>query len=482
MESVQIERYNATYNKIRCEPGVGQEISEYFTFHVPGYQFMPAYKNKMWDGKVRLFNTLTCLLYAGLNPYIEEFCKQRGYLVDYVDDFSCEEFSLIEAKEFVKSLAPKMEPRDYQLDAFVYAVRNRRALLLSPTASGKSFIIYLLVRYYASRTLVIVPTTSLVSQLASDFADYGFQSDKFVHRIFAGQDKHTDKPITISTWQSIYKMPKEYFEQFDVVIGDEAHLFKAKSLISIMEKLNNCNHRFGFTGTLDGTQTHKLVLEGVFGIVKRVTSTAELIEQQYLSEFSIKAIILKYPDEIRKLMKDASYQDEIDYIVRNIARNNFIKNLTLSLDGNTLLLFQFVEKHGNVLYENIKKEAGERKVYFVSGKVEGEEREQIRKIVETESNAIIVASYGTFSTGVNIRNLHNVIFASPSKSRIRNLQSIGRALRRSDTKTAAVLYDIADDISWKTRKNHTILHFVERMKIYNEEKFEYKIYTVGLKT
>ena len=483
MDSLEISRYDEVHIKVRCEPGVAQELSEYFTFFVPGYKFMPAYKNKFWDGKIRLFNPLTCLIYTGLLPYIEKFCKERNYLLDYIDDFSCEEFSLKEAKDFVNKIKPTMQPRDYQLDAFVYAVRNRRALLLSPTASGKSFIIYLLTRYYNARTLIIVPTTSLVSQLASDFADYGFESDRYVHRIFAGQDKQTDKPITISTWQSIYKLDKKYFEQFDVVIGDEAHLFKSASLASIMSRLHNCRYRFGFTGTLDGTQTHRLVLEGLFGVVKKVITTSELIEQKHLADFSIKAIVLKYPDEIKKMLKDASYQDEIDFIVRNDSRNKFIKNLALSLDnGNTLLLFQYVEKHGKVLYDMIKNDAGDRKVFFVSGEIDGEEREQIRKIVESEKNAIIVASYGTFSTGVNIRNLHNIIFSSPSKSRIRNLQSIGRGLRKSETKTSSTLYDIADDLTWKSKKNHTLLHFIERINIYNEEKFVYKIYTVGLKS
>jgi superfamily II DNA or RNA helicase len=482
LDSLEISRHDEVYIKVRCEPGVAQELSDYFTFFVPGYKFMPAFKNKFWDGKIRLFNPLTCLIYTGLIPYIEKFCKERNYLIDYIDDFSCEEFSLKEAKDFVSKIKPTMEPRDYQLEAFVYAVRNRRALLLSPTASGKSFIIYLLTRYYNARTLIIVPTTSLVSQLASDFADYGFESDRYVHRIFSGQDKQTDKPITISTWQSIYKLDKKYFEQFDVVIGDEAHLFKAASLASIMSKLHRCRYRFGFTGTLDGTQTHRLVLEGIFGAVKKVTTTAELIEQKHLADFNIKAIVLKYPDEIKKMLKDASYQDEIDFIVRNDARNRFIKNLALSLDnGNTLLLFQYVEKHGKVLYDMIKNDAGDRKVFFVSGEIDGEEREQIRKIVESEKNASIVASYGTFSTGVNIRNLHNIIFSSPSKSRIRNLQSIGRGLRKSETKTTSTLYDISDDLSWKSKKNHTLLHFIERINIYNEEKFEYKIYTVGLK-
>ena len=481
MEIIRVEKFDETFNKIICEPGTAYELNEYFTFDVPGAKFMPAVRNKFWDGKIRLFNTMTCLLYAGLNPYVKKFCVDRGYEYEEDDCFAANEFSVAEANEFIKTLnlPEKYQPRDYQLDAFVYAVRNRRALMLSPTASGKSFIIYLLTRYYNARTLIIVPTTSLVSQLASDFGDYGFDADNGVHRIFSGQDKQSNRQITISTWQSIYKLDKSYFEQFDLVVGDEAHLFKAKSLTSILTKLNNCQYRFGFTGTLDGTQTHKLVLEGLFGAVRKVTTTAELIEQKHLSNFLIKAIILKYPDEIRQQLRNADYQAEMDFLVRNDARNKFIKNLALSLEGNTLLLFQFVEKHGKVLYDMLKD--ADRPVFFVHGGVEGEEREEIRKIVETEPKSIIVASYGTFSTGVNIRNLHNVIFASPSKSKIRNLQSIGRGLRKSDSKDSAVLYDIADDLTWKTRKNFTIQHFVERMKIYNEEKFEYKIYPVNIK-
>ena len=481
MDIIEIERFDETYNRIICDPGIGYELNEYFTFEVPGAKFIPAVRNKLWDGKIRLYNVMSCLLYAGLNKYVEEFANKRNYQVIYNSDFSADEFSLKEAFEFIETLniPKKFERRDYQIQAFTYAVRNRRALMLSPTASGKSFIIYLITRYYNARTLIIVPTTSLVSQLASDFADYGFVSDRYVHRIFAGQDKQTDKPVTISTWQSIYKLPKEYFQQFDVVIGDEAHLFKAKSLTGIMSKLNNCRYRYGFTGTLDGTQTNQLVLEGLFGPVRKVTTTAELIEQKHLTKFEIKAIILKYPDEIRQLLKTADYQAELDFLVRNEARNRFIMNLALSLSGNTLLMFQFVEKHGKVLYEMLK-DCG-KKVFYVHGGVDGEEREQIRKLLETEQEAIVIASVGTFSTGVNIPSLRNIISASPSKSKIRNLQSIGRVLRKSTGKDGATLYDIADDLTWKNRKNFTIMHFMTRVAVYNEEKFDYKIYPVNLK-
>jgi superfamily II DNA or RNA helicase len=481
--NIVISKVNEVYVKVHCERGEAMEISEYFTFFVPGYKFMPAFRNKIWDGKIRLFNMQNHEIYYGLLPYIENFCNERGYT------FSCDntmpgadEFSAEEAMSFIDTLGLPFLPRDYQLKAFLYAVRNRRGLLLSPTASGKSLIIYLLARYLNTKTLIIVPTISLVAQLTKDFKDYGFDSDEHVHQIFAGSAKHTDKQIVISTWQSIYKMPKEWFDQFDVVIGDEAHQFKAKSLTTIMANMTDCAYRIGLTGTLDGTQTHKLVLEGLFGVVKSVTTTKDLIDSGALAKFRIKALILKHTKDQCKAHSKDKYQDEIDYLVSSEARNKFIRNLAISLKGNTLVLFQLVEKHGKKLHALITQAAEEgRPIFFVHGGVGVDEREEVRRITEEESNAIIVASYGTFSTGINIKNLHNVIFASPSKAKIRVLQSIGRGLRLGKDKDVATLFDIADDLTHKSRKNFTLDHFVERMKIYTAEKFEYSIYNIDLK-
>ena len=469
------------YLKVDCDPGTSQELSDYFTFTVPGARFMPQVQNRFWDGKIRLFNQMTKQIYFGLYPKIEEFCNQRNYTLDIKEDtsFLQAEFSLKEVDDLAKSvkLPNKFTVRDYQKKAIAHAVRNKRCLLLSPTASGKSLIIYMLSRYYPANKLIIVPTTALVHQMASDFEDYGYE-DK-VHKITAGEDKDSRSEITITTWQSIYKMPKKWFSRFKVVIGDEAHLFKAKSLSTIMGKLEQCPWRFGFTGTLDGTVTHKLVLEGLFGPVEKVTTTADLIKSKHLSKFKINIITLKYSDQSKILLRRAKYQDEIDFIVRNEARNRFIKNLCTSLDGNTLALFNFVDKHGKVLYNMLKDQ--KRSVFFVHGGVKGDERDNIRQIVEKESNAIIVASYGTFSTGVNIRNLHNIVFASPSKSRVRNLQSIGRGLRTADGKREARLFDLVDDLRYKGWKNYSIEHFGERLKVYNEEQFPYKLYQIDLK-
>ena len=486
MTDLILHKKNEAFIQFECDRNIAQELSDYFTFYVPGYQFVPAYKSRLWDGKIRLADLRSFSIYHGLVPYIEKFCKERDYTLEIDSDVSTtENYSAIEAAEFVKSLKLPHEIRDYQLKSFIHAIRNRRILLLSPTASGKSLILYCIIRYLqstnAKRGLLIVPTTSLVEQMYSDFASYGYDSEEYCHRQYSGKEKHTNKFVTITTWQSIYKNEGDYFEQFDFVLGDEAHQFKAKSLTTILSGCTAAKYRIGTTGTLDGTQTHRLVLEGLFGPVYKATSTAELIEKKQLADFSIKCLILKYSDAICKESKSWDYNQEIEYIVMNKARNDFIRNLVLSLTGNSLVLFQFVEKHGKHLYENIKEHAGKRKVFFVFGGTDVEIRESIRAITERELDAIIVASYGTFSTGVNIRNLHNVIFSSPSKSRIRNLQSIGRGLRLGDNKEAATLFDIADDFRIGKFTNYTLKHFVERVKIYDEEKFNYKFYNIELK-
>jgi len=485
---IVVSKKNEAYVKISCERSVAQELSEFFTFFVPGHQFTPAFRNKIWDGKIRLFDL----------RYIESFAKERDYIVEYGDPRPdlLDDYPEYHADKFISMIKPQsrgkdIEVRDYQKSAYIHAIRNHRALLLSPTSSGKSLIIYMIVRqlleYRCSKGLIVVPTTSLVEQLTTDFADYstanGFDVSENVHRIYQGKDKISDAPIMISTWQSIYTQPPEYFEQFDFVIGDEAHLFKAQSLAKIMSQCVNARYRIGLTGTLDGTKTHKLVLEGLFGQVMKVTTTKELMDAGQVADFSIKCLVLKHDDEICKLMKDKTYQEEMEYLILNESRNKFIKNLAVSLKGNSLILYQYVDKHGKILYDMISNTSniGNRKVFFVYGKTDTDVREDVRRITEEENDAIIVASYGTFSTGVNIRNLHNVIFASPSKSRVRNLQSIGRGLRLGDNKTEATLYDIADDLRWKIHMNFTLKHFIERTKIYNEEKFKYKLYKIGLK-
>ena len=233
-------------------------------------------------------------------------------------------------------------------------------------------------------------------------------------------------------------MPKSYFDSFGLVIGDEAHLFKAKSLTSILTKLDQCKYRFGLTGTLDGMQTHRLVLEGLFGSLNKVISTKKLIDAKTLAEFKIKSLVLTYSEEECKTVKGMSYQDEMDYIVTHKIRNKFIKDLTLNLKGNTLVLFQYVEKHGDVLHKMISEDT-DRKVFYVYGGTDTKTREDIRAITELEKSAIIVASYGTFSTGISIKKIHNIFFTESFKSEVIIRQSIGRGLRQHESKEAVLI-------------------------------------------
>ena len=451
---------------------------------------MPAYRNRMWDGKIRLYNQTTGQIPAGLFPQVLSFAELREYELEieeteYGNPNEGNKINPEFMMKFIDALKLPFKIRDYQFDAVCTGIQRKNAILLSPTGSGKSLIIYALMRYLISSfeqdVLVIVPTTSLVEQMYNDFKTYGYDVEKYCHRIYSGKDKNTTKRIIISTWQSIYRFQPDWFSRFGAVFGDECHGFKSKSLTTIMNKCVEAEYRFGTTGTLDGALTHELVLQGLFGKVYRVTSTRELQDNDTLAKLNIRRIVLDYNDIIKKDFGKKTYQEEIEFIVTHQKRNTFIKNLTLDLKGNTLVLYNYVEKHGKPLYNMIKDDVEEsRKTFFVSGETAATDREAIRAIVEKQKNSITVASLGTFSTGINIRNLHNIVFASPSKSQIRVLQSIGRGLRKTDDGKDTTLYDIIDDISWKSRKNYGILHADERLRIYGREKFNHKTYRVNL--
>ncbi len=491
MITVTIEKLDEVYMRVFADPSVEQELADFFTYEYPGARFTPQYRARLWDGKVRLYDQLRKTLYIGLLNYVEQFCERNDYLLTYKSELNLfSDISEEQTESFVRSLnlPTKIEIRDYQISAIQTALHKQRTLLLSPTGSGKSFIIYSVMRWHVDqgrKCILIVPTTSLVEQMYADFADYSSENkwDVSTHcqKLYAGFSKEFSKDVLITTWQSVYLQPKSWFKQFNVIFGDEAHQFKAKSLIGVMEKMETIPYRIGTTGTLDNKKIHRLVLEGVFGPVHRVTTTNKLQQDGKLAKLNIMCVLLKYNEEIRKARKNNTYQDEMDWLVTNEKRNKFIRNLAIKSSGNTLVLFQYVEKHGKVLYEMIKEKAHDtRKIFFVYGGTETSDRESIRHITEGEDDAIIIASFGTFSTGINIPSIENVIFASPSKSKIRNLQSIGRGLRLKNGKTQCNLYDLADDLHWKSWKNHTLNHAAERYKTYAEEEFKLKLVEVDL--
>ena len=493
---ITVGKLNETFLMISCERHIAQELNEFFAFQVPGFQFMPQYRNKIWDGKIRLFNIKTQQLYTGLYDHLMKFAMQRSYPVksDIISITPTSGLSKENIDDFFKSLNLHCKnkpiiPRDYQIESFTHCVKKERALLLSPTSSGKSLVIYSLIRWHQhfldnDKILILVPTTNLVTQMYNDFLDYS-SHDKWdgksqCHMIYSGRDKKTDKQIVISTWQSLFRLGAPFFKQFGMVVGDEAHLCSATSLKGILEKMVSCRYRFGTTGTLTESKPHQFVLEGLFGKVYKAVTSKQLMKDKHISDLKIQCLLLKYPEVERDSQKKSTYKEEIDFIVSHTKRNNFICNLALDQKGNTLILFNYVEKHGKVLMKLMENKSDKRDVFFIAGETDVEERESIRAITEKCKDAIIIASSGVLSTGVNIKNLQSLIFAHPYKAKIRNLQSIGRILRLDDKNNKAVLYDIVDDLHWKKRDNYGLKHWRERVKIYADEKFDYNFQQINI--
>jgi len=460
--------------RVECEDHEAQELSSFFTFDIPGAQYMPAYRKKNWSGKIRLFKLRGHLLYRGLLSRLMTFAAQQGYQVtnevpiakplypDTLDDW-------------VNAQPLPVVPREHQVAALRTLLNTHRGIVLSPTGSGKSLIIHLLTQALDVPTLIVVPTTGLVAQLTADFVSYGVDPDR-IQTIQAGRPKDRQAPIVISTWQSIYQLSAEYFADYPCVMVDEVHLAKSSSLVGLMAKCLVTPYRFGFTGTLDDTHAHRLILEGLFGDVTQVTTTHDLVEQQQLSPLRVKMCVIKYPASACKDMRRALYPDEVEYLVTSPQRLDIIAKTAIATKGNVLVLFNFVEKHGIPLFERIQHLVVGRDVHFVHGGVPSDERERIRLWVEQNDNQIIVASFGTFSTGINIPNLSTLIFASPAKSKIRVLQSIGRTLRLSQGKTHATLLDFVDDLRVGRTVNHVFRHAEQRVQYYASERFPYTLH------
>lgn len=498
MEFVSVSPVDQTRVKLVGTGAALRELSDYLTFKSPKADFDPRFRKGHWDGLIRLVDLRKKTVYAGLLPRIKAFTEERGYGFEYSGEPVGSQRVTVEGiNSFIDSLGvpPEYERRGYQISAFQKALAHSRCLFLSPTSSGKSFVIYLLCRWYNLKTLIVVPRTGLVHQMANDFVEYGCDEER-IHKIQDGKEDIT-RQITITTWQSVYELPQSWFDQFDVVIGDEAHLFTADSLVGIMMKLTRARYRFGCTGTLDGSVIHQLILEGLFGPTEVVTTTKALMDAGYVAKLKIEIVILNHSkkgkEELAARTREALakngkkqrkgaifYSTEMAFIAECEARNNFLNRLVMKLEGNNLLLFHRVE-HGDRLFDLAHETGTGRPIHLINGGTDGLEREEIRSLVDSSDDALLLASVGTTSTGISIRRINNVIMGSPWKSRIINLQTIGRGLRKASDKESVVVYDIADNLSLQPgHYNHTYKHLLERVKTYEEEGFEYRIHKVDL--
>lgn len=485
---------------IECEDSVFFELKDYFSFEADGYKFNPKYKYGQWDGRIRLLDNNRMLPY-GLASYIKKFADNMGYKV-WIDpnvlqptELSKEEFDQWLSSKEIYSGNTIIKPHWYQEAAVYEGLVHRRRILNLPTSAGKSLIQCLLARYYLEhyqgKVLILVPTTALVDQMINDFVDYRLFPRGAMLGIRGGTQRDSDALIYVSTWQTAVKQSKEWFAQFGMLMNDECHLATGKSISTIIGGMNDCPYKFGLSGSLKDGKANVMQYIGLFGEIYKPVSTSQLMEDGQVTDLKINSIFLRYPDNITTAMKGKTYQEEIKFIQKAKKRNKWVAQLSTKLAArkeNVFLMFKNAE-HGKELFQMVK-DLDHEKVYFVNGEVNTETRNALKEMAENNSGIIVVASYGVFSTGISVKNLHHVIFAHPVKSKIIVLQTIGRVLRKHGTKSIATVWDICDDLGVKPKSanakkkyvhlNYALKHALERIQRYAEEKFNYVMKTIEL--
>lgn len=471
---IHIQQFNEVECRLVGDKGVLREIQEHFSFFAESYKFHPKFKAGMWDGKIRALNLQNRLINKGLIPALVEFCNDNKITYSLDDalfpkrSFNIDNQDVI---DFYKAIKGPYVPKDYQIEAVKTCVNSNRSIILSPTASGKSYFLYGLARFYQKlslKVLIVVHRAQLVKQLIEDnfCEEYDQGRESFTHNtIYSGQDKYKEAEITASTWQSIVNLPEEFFKKYDVILADEVHAWKATSCISIMSKCKHIVYRHGTSGTLDDIKANQMTLEGLFGPPTQVAFTSELIDSGDVAKLKVIALVLNYSKEDCKLVSKLDYKQEIDFIQTHPERMKFLKKLIKHYKGNTLVAFRHKD-HGKAILEIVE---GDK--FFINGSIDIDIRSKYSKHMDTHEDVTGVVSLGTFAEGINIKNVSRVILACPLKSKVKLLQLIGRGLRLSDIYDQIIFVDIADNLRYNKRNNYALIHAIDRYKRYKDEKF-----------
>lgn len=489
---IEVEKLNESYSRIypnnRDDADILWGLQEYFTVENEAAKFIRAkYKNSFgshWDGRKAFFNANKGIISNGLLPLTEKWCEknQIAFKKNYFPELP--DIDMNEFKESNKQIlaGSKYTPRDYQEQAAYEALNQRHGILECCTSSGKSLIIYLIIRNLlkmgVKNILLCVPNIQLVNQMYADFADYGWKDeDDYCEILYGGEKPTFEKQVLISTWQSLQNKERTFFEKFDGVIYDECHSSKAQVVNKILKACENSRWRIGTTGTLPTSKMDMLSIASVLGKVLYKITSKELIEKGFLTRMIIANIFLKYPKEFIKRIKGSDFHNEVkefeEYEKRQIAIDTIVKHT--KPEHNLLVLLNHID-HLELVAKHIKEKFPDRKVEIISGAVNAKKREEIRQDAENSEGLIIVATYGTCSTGVNIKKLHGIVLYGNSKSKIKVLQSLGRGLRKHESKEKVFLYDIIDDCRYTKRtgavyENTLFKHWVERKKYYEQEGY-----------
>lgn len=497
MQPVIVYQHDNTFIKVDCDKEAALLIKERFSSMSPGAKFSQKFKDHLWDGKVSMFKLTNYLLPAGLKGILFDFLEEND--VQYTDNTRPEINNI--SDEFLSQLYDAVvtnkdkTPRDYQHIAIKELLTNKKGVIEYGTGAGKSCIIYVIIRYLLAigkRTAIIVPNVSLVRQMKNEFVEYGWSAcDDFVTLMGDGLVPDESKPVLISTFQSLINQPDSMIASYGAVIVDEVHRAKSKSIKTILEKMPNADYRMGVTGTLpdeegeddcDGDmKLDYFTIVGYIGICLAEKSTSELMDEGFLTRVNIINLVLKYPEDICKKNAYRPYVEEVLTIMEYGDRNKIFDIVfNQAPDGHNSLIL--VNKLGHVdLIKNYLDSFIDKKysIHVITGKVKGKKRDSIISTLESSGNNILVATYGTMSTGVNVRRLHNVFLASNAKKKYRVLQALGRGVRKHEDKEVMVLFDIVDDLRHVTKGgniklNYSYKQYLARRELYDKQGHQHR--------
>ena len=519
MQSVVIKKLNESHGYIsQCDKDTINDLYEYLSFYVNGYKYMPSYKNGMFDGKVHLLDRRTHMFPLGLIYYISDFLKVKNipYLVeDDVRNSFVQSVSKADFQDFVQSIkmfskGERIIPRDDQIYAVYEAITKKRCVNICPTSFGKSLSITLECIWFIKQSmkcLIVVPRKNLVEQFANDIADYatnerGEKEPWFpnIQKIYTGKSKvlSEDTDICISTWQSLSSLEDDFVNNFDLIVLDECHTGAAKVVQKVVLNATDVSYRTGWTGTLSNETLNELLVTGLFGPAKEITTTKELMDKKIVAQLSIVLVRLIYEENECRSMCNLEYAAQSARIEDDQRRDKVLMNIVRYQNKTGLILFKH-KIYAKRLHETAQKTFPDRNVYLfyadhyqINDKIY-KNLEDIKPMIENDPSGIIIANYQLVGTGMSIKNLNWMMFAVPFKSFISVIQGIGRILRVSKVKTKAMLIDIVDDFSYRSKPrkigskgaihtNYAVRHFSERFDIYNRNKFDYKILNIHVKS
>lgn len=416
----------------------------------------------------------------------------NGHLL--VDGYS-QAHPVVFSPDAAEGITPPFKPYDFQVQALKTCLQNGRALIRMCTGSGKSLVIsmlsYILLQS-GYRGLLLVPNINLLEQFRSDIESYGF---KFlldnIELLGGGNKADFTKPLLISTWQSLMNTN---VRNFDFIIADECHRYSSDVTSGIISELTSTEMRWGFTGTIPDEPIDRMLLEGIFGPVHNLVTARQLIDRGLGTPIHINTLWLNYNDEIRQQLR-APYQTALKVLKEYEPRTTLISNLACRLldkHENSLVLYSHTG-HGKSIFRNIVKQrypelelndadiTGPKSfeiqknlgIYFINGEDDAKTRELTRQALSSAAGAILVSNYSILGTGINIKSLHNLIMAAPLKSYTTITQSIGRGIRKHETKARFNVYDIVDNTNVRGTGGIFVRQYNHRLKLsYIPEGYE----------